>query len=80
MNLQCNSCSMPIESGSLCQYCSAEDGGLIEFNECLERFSQWTRRNDPALDDETVLQQTLEFMSGMPAWKDHPELVKRRSS
>jgi hypothetical protein len=68
---------MPIESGPLCPYCSDEDGHLIEFEECLERFSQWTRKNEPDLDKEQATTKTLEFMSSMPAWREHPEVLKR---
>lgn len=74
---RCDSCSMPIESGSLCQHCSDDDGNLIDFDECLERFMQWTRRNEPDLTEADATSKTLQFMASMPAWSTHRELHER---
>ena len=74
---RCQSCSMPVEAGPLCQHCSDEGGELLPFDECLERFVQWTRHNEAEIDPEAAELKTLQFMAGMPAWADHPELKAR---
>ena len=38
---------------------------------------QWTRRENPSLDQAAAEQQTLQYMATMPAWKDHPSLRER---
>lgn len=73
----CQSCSMPIEAGPYCQYCVDESGELQPFGERFERMLQWTRRHEPGLSAADAERKTLEFMSTMPAWKDHPELRHR---
>jgi len=74
MNQQCQSCTMPIESGSYCQHCADESGSLHPFEEVFQRFEQWTRRNEAGLDDQQVRRKVFAFMSRTPAWKDHPEV------
>lgn len=71
---QCQSCSMPIESGLYCQYCSDEKGNLQPFEERFERMVQWMSRQKPDLPSEEAKKQTLAFMATMPAWRDHPKL------
>lgn len=78
-NTSCQSCSMPIESGPYCPHCSGPNGQLIGFDECVERFGQWTRRQEPTLPADEVRRRTLAFMATMPAWKDHPEVRARET-
>ena len=70
----CDSCSMPIEAGSLCQHCGDDDGNLIPFDEAFERFVQWVMKQEPDLERQAAERQTVEFMAGMPAWSGRPEL------
>ena len=74
----CLSCTMPIESGTLCPHCSNEAGELRPFGELFERMVQWTLTNEAELDRAEAERRTLAFMGERPAWKDHPELAKRR--
>lgn len=76
----CKSCSMTIESGDYCEHCSDDSGKLIAFGECLERFQQWTRRQEPDLSADDSRRKTLDFMSTMPAWKSHPDLLRELES
>lgn len=71
---QCQSCTMPIESGSYCQHCADDSGALHPFEETFERFRQWTLREEPGLSPEEVHTKVLAFMAGVPAWKDHPRV------
>ena len=77
MSVNCESCGMPIEAGPYCDYCTDDKGDLHAFDERFERMKQWTRRENPELDDATVEKQTLAYMSTMPAWKDHPSLKEK---
>ena len=74
----CESCSMPIESGPYCQHCVDEAGKLQAFEERFERMCQWTRGSEADVDQATLEQRVLEFMSKMPAWRDHPRVLARR--
>ncbi len=74
---QCQSCSMPIESGTLCQYCADEGGRLHPFEETFERFIQWVSRREPGLSREEAEIRTEQFMASMPAWADDPTLADR---
>lgn len=71
---RCESCSMPIESGVYCQYCTDEKGQLQPFKERFQRMVQWTLRQKPGLSETEAQKQTLAYMAQMPAWRDHPEL------
>ncbi len=73
----CQSCGMPIESGPYCTHGVDDEGNLGTFEERFERMVQWTRREKPDLDAATVERQTLEYMSTMPAWREHPALKER---
>ena len=72
---------MPIESGPYCQYCADEKGSLMPFDETLERMIQFALRQEgaPATREE-ARQKTLEFMSTMPAWSDHPKVKSARNA
>jgi len=73
----CQSCGMPIESGPYCPHCVDDEGNLQAFEERFERMVQWTRREKPGLDAAAAERRTLEYMAGMPAWRDHPDLKRR---
>ncbi len=79
MTTRCESCSMTIESGPYCQYCTDHNGSLHPFEETVERFKQLTRREEPALGEEEVLKKVLGHMATMPAWRDHPGVIGRSS-
>lgn len=74
---QCESCSMPIESGALCQHCADEEGRLHPFTETFERFIQWTTRQEPTLTRAEAEAKTEDFMASMPAWSGNRELAAR---
>ena len=71
MELRCQSCAMPIESGVYCTYCTDEHGALQSFEERLRRMSQFMRREDPSLSVDEATAKAKEYMSQMPAWRDH---------
>ena len=73
-NQPCQSCAMPIESGSYCQYCADEHGNLQPFEERFERMVQWMARQKPGLSTDEARQQTFAYMAEMPAWRDHPKV------
>jgi len=69
---------MPIESGDYCQYCTDDEGNLLGFDETFERFVQFALGRSTELDRATAEGNTLTFMGGMPAWREHPGLVAAR--
>lgn len=76
---RCESCTMPIESGQYCQYCSDETGKLKPFGERFENMIQFAMRRDSALTRAQAEERTLAFMAELPAWRNHPELLARRN-
>jgi len=70
----CESCGMPIDDGTYCQYCSDENGNLQPFDERFERMVQWTMGRGEAQSREQAEANTLAYMATMPAWKDHPKV------
>ncbi len=74
----CESCSMPIESGPYCQQCVDEHGQLQSFADRFAKMTDWQARRSPGTDRATVEAETIAFMSTMPAWRDHPEVLARR--
>ncbi len=74
----CESCGMPLTHDSdhalgdaaspYCQYC-APDGKLQPADERLERFTQWSMRQD-GLDYASAREKAIAYMKTMPAWKD----------
>ena len=72
---KCESCGMPINNGTYCQYCTDENGNLQSFEERFENMVQWTMKNSPNMSREEVEQRTKAYMSTMPAWKNHPKLA-----
>lgn len=71
----CESCSMPIESGTYCSYCVTASGELQPFDERFEKMVGWQLRQKPGLSREQAERDTFAFMGKMPAWKDHPRVV-----
>lgn len=71
----CQSCSMTIDSGDYCQYCTDDNGGLLSFDETFERFIQFAMGRDSSLNRETAEANTRQFMSTMPAWREHPSVL-----
>ena len=76
-NTACASCTMPIESGTLCVHCADEDGNLRPFEELFERMVQWTLSHERGLAREAAEAKTLAFMAERPAWRDHPDVKAR---
>ena len=70
----CESCSMPIETGSYCQYCVDATGALQPFEERWERMIAFQQRRTPDATRAELETATRAFMAKMPAWKDHPRV------
>jgi hypothetical protein len=70
----CESCSMPIETGRYCAHCTDADGNLQPFEERFERMIAWQQRKTPSATRAELEQATLAFMARMPAWRDHPRV------
>ena len=70
----CESCSMPIETGRYCTYCTDEKGELQPFDERFERMIAWQQRRTPTASRAELERATLDFMATLPAWKDHPRV------
>ena len=74
----CESCGMPLAADTdhaladpaipYCHYC-APQGILPAAEERLERFTQWTMRQE-GLDHDVARAKALAYMKTMPAWKD----------
>ena len=73
-NLTCESCSMPIESGHYCAYCTDSNGNLQDFDTRFAAMVDWQQRRTPDASRETIEAETRNYMSGMPAWRNHPKL------
>ena len=74
MNNGCQSCGMPIEDGTYCQYCADSSGQLHPFEEHFERMVQWTVSEGKAATREQAETDILAYMANMPAWRDHPKV------
>lgn len=74
----CQSCGMPIETGTYCRHCTNERGELQSFGETLERMTQFLMRTRGITDRAQAQRQTLDYMTRMPAWREHPDLLARR--
>jgi hypothetical protein len=68
---------MPIESGKYCAYCATPTGELQPFEDRFEKMIGWQLRQKPGLSRADAEHDTLLFMSKMPAWRDHPQVVAR---
>ena len=73
--LKCESCGMPIESGHYCQFCTDEHGNLQDFDTRFAAMVDWQQRRTPDASRETIEAETSSYMSGMPAWRNHPRLT-----
>jgi hypothetical protein len=71
----CESCSMPIESGTYCSYCVTSTGELQPFDERFEKMVGWQLRQKPGMSRADAERDTYAFMARMPAWKDHPRVI-----
>ncbi len=76
-NHPCESCSMPIEIGRYCRYCTDATGALQPFDERFEKMIAWQARKDPGATRAQLEAATLAFMARMPAWQDHPRVRGR---
>jgi hypothetical protein len=78
MAVSCESCGMPLAGAEehaladpsipYCNYCAPE-GKLQSVDERLERFTQWTMRQD-GLDYPAAKEKARAYLKTMPAWKD----------
>ena len=75
----CESCGMPIETGTYCAYCVDERGELQPFDERFERMIAWQKRKQPSASRAELEAQTLAYMAKMPAWKDHPRVKNAKA-
>lgn len=76
--LNCESCGMPLAGAEdhavadatipYCGHC-APDGKLQPVDETLERFTQWTMRQE-SLDYPAAHEKAIAYLKTMPAWKD----------
>lgn len=83
VTMSCESCGMTMAGpedhapghpdSRYCRFCSTETGELQQFDERLERLTQWSVRQD-GLDPEASRTKSLEYMRRMPLWRDHPRL------
>jgi hypothetical protein len=74
----CESCGMPLAGAEdhaladpaipYCIHCAPE-GTLPPPEERLERFTQWTMRQE-GLDHAAAREKAVAYMKTMPAWKD----------
>ena len=76
----CQSCGMPIEDGTYCQFCTDAAGNLQSFDERFERMVQWTLHQKAAATREQAEANTLAYMATMPAWQNHPSVKAALSS
>lgn len=76
--LHCESCGMSIETGQYCQYCTDESGVLQSFDDRFERMVSWQARRNPSKPRDELESETLDYMSTMPAWREHPKVIARR--
>lgn len=77
-DVRCDSCGMPLASATdhalgdasipYCRFCTTEAGTLQPRDERLERFTQWSMKQN-GLDYETAREQAAAYMATMPAWR-----------
>ena len=77
--ISCESCGMPIETGHYCEHCADADGNLQSFDERFARMVEWQARRDPSAGRADLERATLDYMAGMPAWRDNPRLAELRA-
>jgi hypothetical protein len=66
---------MPIETGRYCAHCVDASGNLQSFEDRLERMVAWEARRRPDATRAELEAATLEYMSTMPAWRNHPKVA-----
>jgi hypothetical protein len=76
--VNCESCGMPLAGAEdhalsnpqipYCVHCAPE-GTLPSVEERVERFTQWTMRQEN-LDYQEARQRAIAYLKTMPAWKD----------
>lgn len=76
MSHACESCGMPIDNGSYCQYCVDADGRLQDFDTRFERMVQWALGESPGVERAEAERRTRAYMARMPAWAGHPRLTQ----
>jgi hypothetical protein len=79
LDVNCSSCGMPIETGTYCRHCVDDEGRLQSFDERFERMVSWQARRDPAASREQLEAATLDHLAAMPAWREHPRVLSRRT-
>jgi len=67
------------ESGRDCVHCVDETGELQDFETRFERMVAWAMRRDTSLARAEAERKTIAYMSGMPAWRDHPSVTAGRA-
>jgi hypothetical protein len=77
MKTNCESCSMPIESGPYCEYCVDSEGKLQPFEDRFAKMVDWQLKRNAGAGRAQAEKDTLAFMAKMPAWKNNPELKSR---
>lgn len=71
----CESCGMPIDTGTWCAHCVDDQGRLQSFAERFATMVAWQQNRNPGLNADDARSQTLTYMSTMPAWRSHPDLI-----
>jgi hypothetical protein len=76
--VSCESCGMPLATAAdhalgdaaipYCAHCTDGNGALQPRDERLERFTQWSMRQD-GLDYVAARQKAIEYMKTRPAWR-----------
>jgi hypothetical protein len=69
---------MPVESGRYCVHCVDDSGELQDFETRFECMVAWAMRRDTSLTRAEAERKTIAYMSGIPAWRDHPSVTARR--
>ncbi len=74
MSHDCESCGLPIASGTYCAHCVDAEGRLQDFDTRFARMVGWAQRENPALTRDEAERDTLAYMARMPAWREHPRV------
>lgn len=75
--VHCESCGMPIESGTYCEHCTDTTGALQDFDTRFEKMVAWQARSNPDQTRKEAEASTLDYLATMPAWRDHPRVAHR---
>jgi len=68
---------MPIAAGRYCAHCVDANGELQDFDTRFARMVEWIMRRDSTLGRADAERQTITYMAGMPAWREHPTVTAR---